>query len=97
MLKGARHIVKVGDFSNVVPAQRQDFEVLQTRHRHDLTDRIRRQRQLLTILKLIDLLIELLNQAWKLGNEGNLSGLLGGHACLLLPSADGFAQANWHF
>jgi len=56
-----------------------------------LDDGVRRQRQLFTVLELVDLIIKFLEGVGKLTDKVNLSSLLGRDTSLLLPSADRFS------
>ena len=94
LLEGGGNVFKVLNSLNIVAAKRQNFKVLKTLHRHNLDDGVRRQRQLLAVLELVDLIIKFLEGVGQLTDKVNLSGFLGGDSSLLLPPADSFSQGN---
>ena len=94
LLKGAGHVLKILNSPDVVSGQGKNFEVLKALHGHDLNDGVRGQRELLTVLELVDLVVKLLDRVGKLADQTDLSGLLGRNTVLLLPSADSFSKGN---
>ena len=66
--------------SVVFTGEGKNFEILKALHGHDLNDGVRRQGELLTVLKLAD--------------QADFGGLLSQDAVLLLPPADGFSKGN---
>lgn len=61
LLECGSHILEVLDSLDVVAGEGENFEALQALHGHDLNDGVCRERQLLAVLKLIDLVVKLLN------------------------------------
>ena len=94
LLKGARHVFEILNSPDVVTGEGKNFEILKALHGHDLNDGVRRQRQLLTVLELIDLVIKLLDGVGKLTDQADFGGLLRRDTVLLLPSADSFSKGN---
>ena len=94
LLEGASHVLEVLNSPDIVSGQGKNFEVLKALHGHDLNDGVRGQRELLTVLELIDLVVEFLDRVGKLADQADLSGLLGRNTVLLLPSADSFSKGN---
>ena len=94
LLQGAGHILEILNSPDVVTGEGKNFEILKALHGHDLNDGVRRQRQLLTVLELIDLVIKLLDGVGKLTDQADFGGLLRRDTVLLLPSADSFSKGN---
>ena len=94
LLEGARNVLEILNSPNIVTGERKNFEILKALHGHDLNDGVRRQRELLTVLELVDLVIKLLNGVGKLADQADFSGFLRRDTVLLLPSADSFSKGN---
>ena len=92
LLKSGRNIFQVINPSDVVARQRQNFEVLQALHGHDLGDCVGREAKDLTVLKLVDLIIKLLDLVRQHACEIDFCGLLWRDAALCLPSANCFSE-----
>ena len=94
LLKCGGNILQVLNSLDVVAGKGQNFEVLKALHWHDLDNWIRWKRKFLTILELVDFIIELFEGVGKLTHQIDLSSFLWGDAILLLPSADRFSKWN---
>ena len=92
LLKGGGNIFQVLYPLDVVASQRQNFEVLQALHGHDLCDCVGREAKDLTVLKLVDLIVQLLDLIRQQASEIDICGLLRRDAALRLPSADCFSE-----
>ena len=92
LLKGGGHIFEILNSLDVVARKGKNFEILKALHWHNLDDRVRGERQLLTVLELVDFVIQLLDRIGKLAHEEDLSGLLGRDTALGLPTADCFSK-----
>ena len=94
LLKCGSDILKVLDSLDIVAGKRQNFEVLQALHWHDLNNGVRGQRQFLTVLKLVDVIVKSLDLVGQLADKADLGGLLGRDSTLGLPPANSFFQSN---
>ena len=94
LLKGARHVFEILNSPDVVTGEGKNFEILKALHGHDLNDGVSRQRELLTVLELVDFVIKLLDGVRKLADKADFGGLLRRDAVLLLPPADSFSKGN---
>ena len=70
------NILQVLNSPDVVAGKRKNFQVLKALHGHDLLDSVGGKRQLLTVLKLVDFVVESLEQVGKLARKVDLGGLL---------------------
>ena len=94
LLECGSYIFEVLDSLDVVAGEGENFETLEALHGHDLNDGVCRERQPLTVLKLIDLVVKLLNGVGQLADEGHFGGLLRRDAVLGFPPTDGFTERN---
>ena len=92
LLKGARHVFEILNSPDVVTGEGKNFEILKALHGHDLNDGVSRQRELLTVFELVDLVIKLLDGVGKLADKADFGGLLRRDAVLLLPPAYSFSK-----
>ena len=94
LLQGARHVFKILNSPDVVTGEGKNFEILKALHGDDLNDGVSRQRELLTVLELVDLVIKLLDGVGKLADQADFGGLLRRDTVLLLPPTDSFSKGN---
>jgi len=92
LLEGGSNIFQVLNPLDVVARQRQNFQILQALHGHHLEDCVGREAKDLTVLKLVDLIVQLLDLIRQHTSEIDLGGLLRRDAALCLPSADCFSE-----
>ena len=94
LFKGACNMFQVMNPLDMIASQIKNFEVTQARHVFDLHDCVIREVKFLTVLKLIDLIVKLLDLFRQQASEIDLSGFLRRDAVSFLPSTDCFCEWN---
>ena len=94
MLKSGSDVFQILDSLDVVAGEGENFQILQALHWNDLLDHVCGERKLLTVLKLVDLVVESFEWIGQLTNEVDFGGFLGRDTSLLFPLANSFSKRN---
>ena len=87
LLKGLTDLIESDNSLDVVSTERKNFQILKFWQVDDSLNCVRGETELLTILKLVEGIVHLIDK-WDLAEEGDLLGLCGDCVVLSLPILD---------
>ena len=76
LLEGRGNVFKILNSLDIISCKRQNFQILKALHRDDLQDAVCRERKLLTVFKLVNLVVQFLERVRQLAHEIHLSCFL---------------------